>query len=993
MSSVVGIDLGNKNCVLGVPATHGVDIISNQSSNRLTPTMVTYSNERRYAGELSFQHQSEFYKSTITNLKYLIGLKYDSDDREKLEKIVAFKLVKLDNGLIGVSVDYNNAELVLRPEQLIGYLLKDLIQIAKTANSQVSKCVVSVSPWWTNFHRQTLMNAVKIGQIDCLSLVNSTTAAAVTYVKTHPERLPAKDAKPVPLMLIDMGDYSMNVAIALIKQNYVQIVSSSSDQHLGGQYFTAALLPFLLEKTQEKYKINPRDNPRAWLRFQAAAEKTKKTLSINTAVQFDVPSLMNDIDVSFIVKREDFNTLIADLITRIPEPINEAIKLADIKREDLTVIEALGGGARVPLVKEKIIETVGREFTQTLNLDECFAIGSGYIGEALSGNDKDLQIIDIAPYEIKAEYQLDGETKTEALFAKFTQIPSNKVFRITVNDKASVKIFSGVCEIGTLDINLDEKKADLDVSVSLSKSSIFEYVESAVVGENPDKIVPQVTFSVNGSISKEDLENYSKLEAEMTEKDNKEKAIDNARNDLESSIFEAEKAIERDFPNSFEPSELTKFKKDVQDIHDWFTENEFDRFPIEEYTNRLESIRKVLDPVKARANKYKTMFEEMTPLKDRANNCLDLVKTDADRVDDGEKEKLQKDIHDFLEELDKALNSPKYQDPTFSSKDFVDKMDKLEARKNALEKLPLKPRPKPQAMPTKIEQPESESNDSSNAENEDEEEEEEANDQPQIIGRDFWGRPIYARVPQQQVPKKAKPAPKPQPKPQATRMVDNPEDYYYDRYGNIVGRRTPEQQPVRQQQRQRQPVYDEDDDDYYGYQQDPLAALFGQPQRRPQRRQPQQQRYPYDDYRSGYQDPRRQYYDDDDYGYDNYQNDDDDYYGYANPPQSARRPQQRMDPWEARRQQEIAKQREFERRRRQQELEEQALAERRRKLQEEERRYQEQQRLAAERQREMEEMRRRQQLNRRRAGPGFDFWQPPRQQQDPFWGGGSPFFF
>ena len=170
--------------------------------------------------------------------------------------------------------------------------------MAQEKAPDASKCVISVSPWWSHFHRRSLLNAVKIGKIDCLSLVNSTTAAAVSYVKVHEDKLPPKEAKPLPVMFIDMGDYSMNVVIALVKKNYVQIVSYTYDDHLGGALFTAELIPYLFARTIEKYKIDPRKNPRAWIRFQDEAEKLKKTLSINPAVPFDVPCLMNDVDVN-----------------------------------------------------------------------------------------------------------------------------------------------------------------------------------------------------------------------------------------------------------------------------------------------------------------------------------------------------------------------------------------------------------------------------------------------------------------------------------------------------------------------------------------------------------------------------------------------------------------------------------------------------------------------------------------------------------------------
>ena len=1037
MSKVIGIDLGNKNCVVAVPNGSVIDIIENESCNRISPSMVTYTNDRRFGGELAHQNQMEHYKTTITNLKYLIGLKYDSDERRQIEAVCTYEIVELEDGYVGIKVQFKGSDLILRPEQCITFLLKDLIEMAKASHPEAEKCAISVSPWWSHFHRRSLLNAVKIGNIDCVSLVNSTTAAAVSYVKIHGDKLPPKEAKPVPVMFIDLGDYSMNVTIALVKQNYVQIKSYAYDDHLGGAWFTEDLIPYLLALTMQKYKLNPRENPRAWLRFLDAAEKLKKTLSINPSVPFEVPCLMNDIDVNFIVKREDFEARIKGLIDRIGEPINKALEYAELKKEDLYGIECLGGGARVVAVKEKITEVLGREPMQTLNIDECFAEGAAIVAENLTGEKNDLELIDAAPNEISA-YYVDGETqKQEVLFKKFAPVPSETKLVVPVDGHLTIKIESTACPIGTIDLTLASGKADVEVTLGLSRSSYIHFKEAKVVSEG-EKPELTVSFSFAGEILEHQLEDLKNLEEEMSKCDENEKEIDVMKNNLESSIFEAENGINRDFPDFFDPAELIKFKKDLQDIHEWFSNNEFDRFPLEEYQSRVEAIKSVLEPAKERCLKYNAFNDAVLPLKDKANELLVAVKTDADRIDGGEKEALQKDIADFIEEVDKALAEPKHQELKYTPEEFEKRFDSLQSRKDSLQKLPTKAEveqqkqqqsPKPTHIQTPDEEEEAQMQIPPNEEQQqqqrqpkvehpqeegEEQHEEEENEYPTIddLIRDFWGQRYYGgqqkqqKQAKQQKPKKQEAQQKKETKPV---KVEEPveDNYYYDKYGHIIGIKPKaeqiEQQPQKQQQKPVQPqqpkrvpsgpivrepqAEDSEEEEYY---EDPLSFFFGYPRRQMQKRnksQPRKQQVQKQpqDYRNPSPNDYRRYND--------YQEEEDEnqYNGYyrnqqpkrkQTPPQPQPQPQEEFDnPFDAWKEQHRRACAEFNRRRQEQEEEERRVAEKRRQLEEEERNYMEQKRReiaimkrrAAE-QAEAERLARQKEYSR--AGPGFDFWDP-----------------
>ena len=720
-NSIAGIDFGNQNCVLSVPSEHGVDIVLNQSSSRYTPTMVTLCDERRYAGEFSQQQQMQHIQRTITQIKRLIGLPYESNEREIIEKLVPFKLVKQDNGTTGIQIDDGKT---VAPEQCIAFLLKSLMDIIKMKKPNVDQLVLTVSPWWTEIQRRALLNAASIADIKIAALLNSTTAAAISYAKIHSDRLPEPSVietkenesdekkemkeKFVNVAFIDFGDSSMNIAIASINKAKIIMKSFASDETIGGSFFTEPLYEYLLEKVQEKYKIDPRTNQRALLRFRNATEKAKKTLSANPVVIFEVPSLMNDIDVSITIKRDEYNELIQKLLEKIAGPIETALEKANLKKEDINTVEVLGGGSRVPSVKSQIKEIFGCEPMMSLDLDECFAIGAGYLAAQLSGTNIGLEIQDICPYSIEIHDE-SKEEKTK-IMNEFSIIPSEASFSIPVTKEAKISILSNKNEIGELSISTQsEESMNVDVSLSLDKFGIIEIKkathtesnsesnsdsEDASQENNNESRIINIPFEYSPLLTIDDIKiaEYSKIENELANKDKLELQIDNARNDLEGLIFGIQNAINCDNLEFFNGENVDEIKSKISDIQCWWEENEFERLSLQEYESRIDIIKSILTPIMEFKKKYQNNYEKLVEYKQKASKALETVKKDTERIAIKESVELQKKIPEFISKIDELLNKSKLEiaELDLSKENMEQEINELLKNANSLKEIEVK---------------------------------------------------------------------------------------------------------------------------------------------------------------------------------------------------------------------------------------------------------------------------------------------------------------
>lgn len=494
--------------------------------------------------------------NTITQLKRLVGLPYDSQERESISNSVPYKIVPLEDGLSGIELDNGT---ILRIEQILGYYIKSLLEIIQKKNPKIQQIVLTVPPSWTEIQRRSILNAATISDIKIASLLDSSLASAIAYVKIHGDRFPEDKEKGLNVLFIEFGDTSMNASIGKLSKSSIEIKSTISDSSLGGQQFTDILEKYLIEKVCEKYKIDPRTNKRSLLRFKQAVEKTKKTLSSNPIVLFEVPSLMNDIDVSMTVKREEFNDLIKEHISKIKPQIEEVIKKAEISKEDISFVEIVGGCSRISLIKNEIKEIIGSDAKMSLDLDECFAIGAGYMASKIDGNDIGIEIINSkCPFEITTKAGQESEVVN--VFTESSQMPSTAKVTIPITQKQSLSFMCNNQQIGIASIETGiENKVDVDLEVSIDSFGLID-IKDAVYKLKP----VEENFENKDDNKEENAENKEEIS------ENKEESIEineeNAEIKEETEEEEEEEKVENNEENS--KAENKEENKEIVEIND-----------------------------------------------------------------------------------------------------------------------------------------------------------------------------------------------------------------------------------------------------------------------------------------------------------------------------------------------------------------------------------------------------------------------------------------
>ena len=681
--SSAGLDFGNKHCVIGILNDGSISILLDDTSSRLVPTSVSYSTKRRYYGDSSIQQQSSNLLGTINQLKRLVCLPFESEEREYISNLVSFPLIQLKDGFTGVLIQNSHDKYELRIEQCIAYLFKELLKLVQKNKPNINGFTITVSPWWSERHRRAIIDSCKIANIECFSLLNSTTAAAITYCMNHRNHLPKQNENKVPIVFIDLGDSSLNVAIALIKANSVEIKSFSHDQHLGGSHFTNSLVKYLLEKIQIKYKINPLNNPKTMIRFVNAAEKLKKNLFINQIVSFELSSIEGDKDISLIIKREEFESQIIELVDRIVLPINQALEYANISKDQIYAIELLGGGSRIPLIRSKITEIFGKEPSQSLNLDECFATGSGYMSFLLNPLFKvPLEVIDITPYSIIANWiDLEGEKNLE-IFPKFSKIPSSNSFLIKINFNININLFSNNLLISTIKIEyLKNDNIEVIISLYLDQSSLI-HIKSITFKENEIEKHLFYKFEYNSFLSNQDILNYQDLETFFSLKDEEDIKIDEKKNELESILLKVDKAINKEFIDCFDPNHLNIYKDCIGSISNWFYNDDIEKNNLNELQNKINDLNIIYLPAFQRFKFYYNYQENDDYIKNKKDYLINYINVMKDKLSKEIFENSLSNIGSFYEkyliELSQSLKQDHYLNPIVKFDDLYIEIQNLE---------------------------------------------------------------------------------------------------------------------------------------------------------------------------------------------------------------------------------------------------------------------------------------------------------------------------
>lgn len=386
----------------------------------------------RYLGEPAKTQEISNLKNTVGSLKRLAGRSLNDPDIEIERDYVSAPLVDI-KGQVGAEVTYLGKKERFTATQLVSMFLN---KVKATASAElklpVSDIVISVPAWFTDVQRRSLLDAAEIAGLKVLRLINDTTATALGYGITKLD-LPTAEEKPRRVAFVDIGHSNYTCSIVEFKKGELAVKATAWDRHFGGRNFDKALVDHFAKEFKEKYKIDIYTNPKAVVRVTAAAEKMKKILSANAQAPISIESLMNDVDVQGVMKRDELEELLQPLLERATGPLEQALAEAKLKIEDIDAVEMVGGCTRVPSLKEKISKFFNKPLSFTLNQDEAVARGCAFSCAILSPvfRVRDFSIHDIVNYPIEFSWEqspdIPDEDTSLTVFNKGNVMPSTKI--------------------------------------------------------------------------------------------------------------------------------------------------------------------------------------------------------------------------------------------------------------------------------------------------------------------------------------------------------------------------------------------------------------------------------------------------------------------------------------------------------------------------------------------------------------------------------------
>ncbi|XP_063342196.1 heat shock 70 kDa protein 4a [Pelmatolapia mariae] len=444
--SVVGFDLGFQSCYVAVARAGGIETIANEYSDRCTPSFVSFGPRNRSIGAAAKSQVVTNYKNTVQSFKRLHGRAFTDPYIHSAKSKLVYELAPMPSGATGIKVMYMEEERIFSTEQVTGMLLTKLKETAESAlKKPVVDCVISVPSYFTDAERRSVVDAAQIAGLNCLRLMNETTAVTLAY-GIYKQDLPAPEEKPRIVVFVDLGHSGYQVSVCAFNKGKLKILATAFDSDLGGKDFDDILVNHFCEEFGTKYKLDVRSKPRALVRLYQECEKLKKLMSANSSdLPLNIECFMNDIDVSSKLNRGQFEEMCSGLLAKVEGPLRSVMEQAKLKKEDIYAVEIVGGATRIPAIKERISKFFGKELSTTLNADEAVARGCALQCAILSPAFKvrEFSITDVVPYSISLKWNSAAEEGLSdcEVFPKNHAAPFSKVLTFYRKEPFSLEAY------------------------------------------------------------------------------------------------------------------------------------------------------------------------------------------------------------------------------------------------------------------------------------------------------------------------------------------------------------------------------------------------------------------------------------------------------------------------------------------------------------------------------------------------------------------------
>ncbi|KAG5138392.1 hypothetical protein JHK82_023123 [Glycine max] len=398
--SVVGFDIGNENCVIAVVRQRGIDVLLNYESKRETPAVVCFSEKQRILGSAGAASAMMHIKSTISQIKRLIGRKFADPDVKKELKMLPGKTSEGQDGGILIHLKYSGEIHVFTPVQFLSMLFAHLKTMTENdLEMLISDCVIGIPSYFTDLQRRAYLDAAKIAGLQPLRLIHDCTATALSYGMYKTD---FGSAGPAYVAFIDIGHCDTQVCIASFEFGKMEILSHAFDRSLGGRDFDEVIFSHFAAKFKEEYHIDVYSKTKACFRLRAACEKLKKVLSANLEAPLNIECLMDGKDVKGFITREEFEKLASGLLERVSIPCRRALTDANLTAEKISSVELVGSGSRIPAISTSLTSLFKREPSRQLNASECVARGCALQCAMLSPvyRVREYEVKDVIPFSI-----------------------------------------------------------------------------------------------------------------------------------------------------------------------------------------------------------------------------------------------------------------------------------------------------------------------------------------------------------------------------------------------------------------------------------------------------------------------------------------------------------------------------------------------------------------------------------------------------------------
>ncbi len=433
MSKVIGLDLGTTNCCVSVMEGGAMQIIPNKEGGRTMPSVVGFTEKgERLVGQIAKRQAVTNPTNTLYAVKRLIGRKFDSPEVEKMSENVPFEIVEAPNGDAHIKV----LDQVYSPPEISAIVLQRLKQSAEEfLGDTISEAIITVPAYFDDMQRQATRDAGKIAGLEVERIINEPTAAALAYGfdKQKSERV----------AVYDLGGGTFDITILEINDGVFEVLSTSGNTFLGGEDFDQRIIDWLVEKFQEENNVDLREDRLALQRLKEAAERAKCELSSVTETTINLPFIAADPSgpkhVNTVLTREKFEELVKDLAESSVEPCQKALWDAKLQPNDIDKVILVGGQTRSPIILETVTEVFGKEPSSEINPDEVVAMGAAVQGGVLTGDVKDIVLLDVLPLSLGLETRGGLFVK---LIERNSTIPLKNMMTFTtvVDNQQSVEI-------------------------------------------------------------------------------------------------------------------------------------------------------------------------------------------------------------------------------------------------------------------------------------------------------------------------------------------------------------------------------------------------------------------------------------------------------------------------------------------------------------------------------------------------------------------------